>query len=113
MLALLTSGQARAADSTQPLETIEVRGSLAEVRKQVQAFVTEVTRKEGDLIGRWDKRICPMIAGVSDDQVAFIRHRLIEVEAEARKRAVDEGKACQPNLFIIITDEPEQVLDDW
>lgn len=113
MFAALATQAAFAADSTQPIETIEVRGSLAEVREQVQTFVTQVTRKEGELIGRWDKRICPMIAGISDDQAAFMRHRLLEIEAEARKRTLDEAGACKANVFVIITQEPDQVLADW
>jgi hypothetical protein len=112
-LSLLTSGLTLAAEANQPIETIEVKGSRAEVRKQVQTFVTAVTRKEGKLIGRWEKPICPMIVGVSDDQAAFIRHRLLEIEAEARKRAIDESRACRPNLFVILTDETQQVLDGW
>jgi len=112
-LAVLASGLLVAARSSESIETIEVRGSRAEVRKKVDAFVMSVTRKEGLLIGRWEKRICPMIAGVSDDQAEFMRHRLREIEAEARKQPFDETRNCSPNLFVIITDEPEKVLDDW
>ena len=112
-IALLCPRRTLAVESNQPLETIEVKGSRAEVRKQVQTFVAAVTRREGNLIGRWEKAICPMIVGVSEEQGAFIRHRLLEVEAEARKRKVDEARKCRPNLFVIVTDEPQQVLDGW
>src|SRR5947207_608958 len=99
MLFLPVARPAAAANANEPMETIEVRGSLAEVRKQILTFVSEVTRSEGELIGRWETRICPMIGGVSDDQAAYMRHRLLEVEAEARRRKVDETRACQPNVF--------------
>jgi hypothetical protein len=113
MLALLTTNVVVAADSNQPLETIEVRGSRAEVRKQAESFVAEVTRLDGDLIGRWRDSLCPSIVGLSDSQNEFIRNRLYEVEAKVRKRKAQPDLKCQPNLFVIITENADGVLAGW
>jgi hypothetical protein len=99
--------------ASDPLETVEVTGSRAQVRKQVEVFVSEVTRADGELIGRWHDRVCPLAVGMSDAQAQFVRQRLVEVQDRARKLKTDPTKACKPNLFVIVTDEPDQVLAQW
>jgi len=99
--------------ANEPLETVEVQGSREAVRKQVEIFVSEVTRADGEYIGRWDVATCPLAAGLSDEQADFLRHRLIEIADRVRKHTTDPAKPCKPNLFIIITEDPDQVLAEW
>lgn len=109
--ALVGLTTSRAADA--PLETVEVQGSRAQVRKQIQSFVSQVTRKDGELIGRWRDLVCPFVAGLSDPQDEFIRHRILEVEARVRKREATFDRQCPPNLFVILTDDVDHVLAQW
>jgi hypothetical protein len=102
---------ARAAQD--PLETVEVTGSRAQVRKQVETFVSEVTRADGDAIGRWGMVTCPLVAGLSDPQADFLRHRLIEIQDEVRKSTTDLSKPCKPNLFVIVTEDPDGLMAEW
>jgi hypothetical protein len=102
-----------AAASSDSMETIQVEGSRAEVRKQVQSFVAKVTRMDGDLIGRWRDSICPWVVGLSDAQNEFIRVRLLEVEAKVRMRSAKPDRKCQPNIFVIVTDDADGVLAGW
>jgi hypothetical protein len=95
------------------LESIEVTASRAEKRREIRTFVQKVTRFEGGLVGRWDALICPMVVGVSDAQAQFIRHRLVEVQNTVRKDRPRAKAKCPPNFFVIVTDEPDQVLADW
>lgn len=99
--------------SNNPVETVTVRGSRAEIRKQVESFVAKVTRSDGELIGRWRDSLCPLIAGLSDSQNAFVRNRLLEVEARVRERAAQPDRKCSPNVFVIVTDDADGVLAKW
>jgi hypothetical protein len=96
-----------------PLETVEVTASREKVRREIQTFVHKVTRLEGEFVGRWGAPICPTVVGVSDSQAQFIRHRLIEVQDAVRKHEATTQPKCRPNLFVIITDEADQVVADW
>jgi len=102
---------ARAADST--METVEVTASREKMRREIVTFVHKVTRLEGEFVGRWSGFVCPMVVGVSDAQAMFIQGRIIEVQNTARKKKPKPDAKCDPNLFVIITDEADQVLADW
>lgn len=95
-----------------PLDTVVVTGSVEQTRRQIQTFVTKVTRADGELIGRWRDLICPLVVGLSEEQARFVALRLIEVQNMVRRRKVDDSP-CDPNLFIIVTDEAEQVIESW
>jgi len=96
-----------------PLDTVVVTGTREAVRQQIQTFVTTVTRKDGDLIGRWRNAICPKVVGLTDTQSQFVERRLIEVHDLVRKRDTNTAKRCTPNLFVIVTDDAEGVLSSW
>ncbi len=104
---------ASAASPSEPTETIQVEGSRAEVRKQVETFVAQVTRSDGELIGRWRDALCPLIAGLSDAQNEFVRNRMLEVEAKVREQGAKHDPKCRPNVFVIITDDADGVLEGW
>ena len=99
--------------ATEPLETVEVTASREKMRREIQTFVHKVTRLEGEFVGRWGVSICPLVVGPSDSQAQFIRHRLVEVQDTVRKYKSDPESKCRPNLFVIITDEAEQLIADW
>jgi hypothetical protein len=102
-----------AASSSEPTETIQVEGSRAEVRKQVETFVAQVTRADGDLIGRWRDAMCPLVAGLSDAQNEFVRNRMLEVESKVREQSQEHDPKCRPNVFVIITDDADGVFEGW
>lgn len=108
--ALLTSSAHAAKES---METVEVTASREQMRKEITTFVHKVTRLEGEFVGRWGGSICPMVVGVSDAQAEFVQNRLIEVQNKVRKKDAKREAKCHPNLFVIITDEADQVLTDW
>ena len=110
MALLLCAGAFAANDS---LETVEVTASREKLRKEIQTFVHQVTRLEGEFVGRWGGFVCPMAVGVSDAQAQFIQRRIIEVQNTVRKKKPNAEKKCDPNLFVIITDNADQVVADW
>jgi hypothetical protein len=83
------------------------------MRREIQTFVHKVTRLEDEFVGRWGEFVCPIAVGVSDGQAQFIQRRIIEVQNTVRKKQPKADAKCQPNLFVIITDEADQVLADW
>ena len=108
--AVFCSGAQAAND---PLETVEVTASRAKMREEIQTFVHKVTRLEGEFVGRWGGLVCPRVVGVSDEQAQFVQHRIIEVQNKARKKNAAPDAKCEPNLFVIITDDADQVIADW
>jgi hypothetical protein len=54
-----------------------------------------------------------MAVGVSDAQAQFIQRRIIDVQNTVRSKQPKRDAECHPNLFVIITDEVDQVLADW
>jgi hypothetical protein len=95
------------------VETIEVQGSRAELRKRIETFVSSAMRRENELVGRWNDALCPVVAGVAEAQATFIRDRLLSVEAEARNRPKTTPDHCLANTFIIVTDDPDALLAEW
>jgi len=102
---------ARAADNA--METVEVTASREKIRREIQTFVHQVTRLEGEFVGRWRMFVCPLAVGVPDAQAQFIERRVIEVQNVVRKKTAKPDAECDPNLFVIITDEPDQVVAEW
>ena len=111
LLAPWTTAPAHSADD--PLDTVVVTGSREAVRQEVRAFVENVTRMDGYLVGRWRTYVCPLVAGVSDSQAIFVRERIIEVYDAARKWKRKAGQACTPNMFVILAEDADQVMADW
>jgi hypothetical protein len=111
LIAALFAAGAHAANDS--LETVEVTASREKMRREIQTFVHKVTRLEGEFVGRWGRLVCPMAVGVSDEQAQFIQRRIIEVQNTVRKKQPSPNAECHPNLFVIISDEADQVLADW
>lgn len=111
LFAALSCAGAHAASNS--METVEVTASREKMRREIRTFVHQVTRLEGEFVGRWGNSICPLVVGVSDAQAEFVRRRLIEVHDQVRKMKSSSNSKCPPNLFVIITDQADQVLDGW
>jgi hypothetical protein len=107
------SSLAPAHSAGEPLDTVVVQGSREAMRREILTFVHKVTRLEGEFVGRWGEFVCPMAVGVSDAQAQFIQRRIIEVQDTVRKKKPKPDAKCDPNLFVIVTDEVDQVLADW
>lgn len=111
MAAALLASPAHAAKD--PLETVEVTASREKMREEITTFVHKVTRLDGEFVGRWGGTPCPMVVGVTDAQAQFVQDRIVEVQNKARKKNAKRDPKCNPNLFVIITDDADQVLADW
>lgn len=104
-----TESRDAVADPASGIETVEVLGSRETVRKAARAFVANITRFDGDELARWLLPICPVVYGVSPEQDEFVRQRILAVAANAGAPRALEAK-CRPNLLVVLTDQPEEML---
>jgi hypothetical protein len=95
------------------LETVEVEGSRAELKRKVMSFVSTVTRLDGDLVARWTDNapVCPIVAADVEAEGEFIRQRLLEIAKDAPLKVGDDK--CRPNLFVIVTASAGDFVERW
>ena len=94
-------------------ETVVVEGTRPEIVRRVHTFVTGITHRGYTLesLARWNEPICPLVAGVPSTQGEFILQRLSQA---ARAAGAPLGpRKCRPNLHVVLTPEPDQLLDLW
>ena len=75
----------------------------------VSGFATP-TRLTGK-IARWDAGVCPIVLGQQPDFVNYISQRVKAVAAQA-DAPVNNDAACTPNVEIIFTRMPQDLLND-
>lgn len=102
----------RDADSNATIESVEVIAKREALRNAIRAFVSNVTRADGENLARWRQPICPSVAGVTREQGEFVRSRILEIAATAGAPfSLDEK--CRSNLLVILTPEPDQLWKGW
>lgn len=112
LLASLWVGSALAGpqvtDPAQTIDTVEVTAQREKLRQAIVAFVSNITRWDGENVARWRKPVCPAVSGTTPEQGEYIRSRVLEVAASVNAPFSDD-KGCEANLLIILTDHPEQM----
>jgi len=91
-----------------PVENVTVTGSRRMYHDFSRNFAapTKMTGK----IARWERRICPVVAGQNPHSAAFITQHLKYV-ALAAGAPVNTEADCAPNIDIIFTTTPQALLD--
>ncbi len=82
-----------------------------ELEKRVSGFVSQIAAPENGAEGlaRWEAPpVCPLVSGLSRQDGEFILERLSEIAHRAGVPLADEH--CHPNLYILVTREPENLL---
>ncbi|MGA7541065.1 MAG: hypothetical protein WBW93_20085 [Steroidobacteraceae bacterium] len=102
------TGPAKAKLST---VTIEAAREHA-LRLKVDHFVTSVVVQPwNDTLYRWNDPICPLVAGLPKAFGKFILERISKAARDAH--APLAGSVCNPNLYVVATDDPDQLLKMW
>ncbi len=94
-------------------EEVVVEGTRPEIEKRVYTFVTGLTH-DGyavESLARWNKPICPLVAGIPAAQGEFIL-RGVSQAALAAGAPLGHRK-CRANFHVVVTSEPNQLLDLW
>jgi beta-lactamase regulating signal transducer with metallopeptidase domain len=98
--------QAPAETSTESVTVLGSRRMYHDFSRQFAA-PTKMTGK----IARWERRICPAVAGQDPHYAAFIAQHLKYI-ALAAGAPVNTDADCAPNIHIVFTTTPQDLLDN-
>lgn len=92
-------------------ENVTVTGlrSRETVGKFVKAFVAP-TRLTGK-IARWESGICPLAVGQQPGRTQYVTQRLKDIAATV-EAPVNNKEGCAPNIEIVFTTTPQELLDN-
>jgi hypothetical protein len=110
---LFTAGLTCAAAYDKVTEEVIVEGTRPEVEQRVNTFVKGVTHRgyAVESLVRWNKPICPLVAGIPANQGEFILHRISQAVLAAGAKLAAEK--CKPNFHVVLTPQPDELLDGW
>jgi hypothetical protein len=94
--------------------TVNAKRERAILEHRVDKFVYGITVTPfEDSIARWQARtpICPLVAGLSQDDGEYMLSRLSQIAAAAGASLAPEK--CQPNFFVVITSVPDELIAAW
>jgi hypothetical protein len=98
------------------IETITVEAARARERvvQQVNQFVSAIAVKRSDQsLANWQREIpiCPLVAGLPRGDGEYMLTRLSQIAAAAGAPLAPQH--CKPNLYVIVTSEPDALLKAW
>lgn len=92
--------------------TIEAARDRKALRRRVDKFTNAVlVRHWNRTMLRWDVQICPLVAGLPRQYGELVLARISQVATEAH--APLAARTCRPNLYVVITNDPDQLLRRW
>lgn len=103
------AGRAQAPTPPQENVTVTATKSREMLDKFAKAFTTP-TKLTGK-IARWEKGICPVAVGQEPAFTAFVTAR-VKAIAMAAGAPVSDAKSCTPNVEIVFTNAPQDLLDN-
>lgn len=99
----------QAANPDDTIDTVEVTAQREAMRKGIRAFVSNVTRFDGENVARWRFPICPSVIGAAREHGEFMRARIVEIAESVGAPLARDQKKCSPNLFVVLTPQPDQL----
>jgi hypothetical protein len=99
---------AETAAPTTPTESVTVTGSRRVLHEFSKTFAapTMVTGK----MARWEHRLCPRVTGQNEHYTRYITQR-VQYIAQVAGAPVDTDTSCRPNIEIVFTTTPQDLLD--
>ncbi len=97
------------------LPEVTVEAQQTALQQRVEVFVRGVTQNPGfsdhESLVRWNVPICLLAAGLAAEDLKTVSVRLTQIIAAAGAPLAREP--CQPNFVIVVTSEPDRVLEAW
>ncbi|HEX4272871.1 MAG TPA: hypothetical protein VHZ32_15880 [Rhizomicrobium sp.] len=95
-----------------PVENVTVNGRRVP-DEEIHAFVTARTAPTFKLgkVARWEKGICPTAMGLKSDFTDFVKKRVKEIAARVGA-PLDPNANCQPDIQIVFTTAPQDLLNN-
>jgi len=100
-----------AGSSSRSLDEVTVTARRAELAPKLIRFVDQIAAVENGGEGglaRWGAPVCPLVAGLEQREGGVILEHVSKVVHAAGLPAA--GRACRPNLFILVSAQPQQLL---
>jgi hypothetical protein len=78
----------KASQSDITIETVQVTATREQLREAIVTFVSNVTRRDGEHVARWNSPICPSVSGATPtfgqlaDYIAMISLARIDLDAD-------------------------------
>ncbi len=94
--------------------TVEAQRNREKLEREVNRFVSSTIvppSHYGQSLWRWKDQVCPLVAGMNKQQGEFVLARLSEIAKTAGAPLGSE--TCKPNLYVIVTPDPELLLKQW
>lgn len=94
--------------------TVEAARERKRVAQQVNQFVSAIAVKRSDQsLANWQREIpiCPLVAGLPREDGEYMLTRLSQIAAAAG--APLAPRHCKPNLYVVVTSEPDALLKAW
>lgn len=102
-------------DALPPPSEVTADATPAALERRVDAFVRAITHIPGssdeDSLVRWNTPICLLVAGLTTDDAKLVSGRLSQISSSSSAPLAQAP--CQPNFIVIVTSEPERVLNAW
>ncbi len=109
-----SSAPVAAPSSRNPPGVDEVTVSAQRARElvpRVEKFVGQIAALENDEgLPRWKVPVCPQVIGLPQQEGEFILGRMSEIARTAGIALAAEQ--CRPNLYIVVTPDPRQLLQN-
>jgi hypothetical protein len=107
------ASQEKAASAAKTQEEVIVEAQRLELKRRVYEFVTGVTERGYmvESLARWNKPICPMVAGIPSAQGEFILRHLSKA-VRAAGAPLGDSK-CKPNFHVVLTYDPDELMQLW
>jgi hypothetical protein len=109
-----TATGATAAAGGKPLPQVTVEADRVRLGHRLFTFVSSISRAipRDESLRRWQVPICPLVAGLTQDEAEFMLARLSQIVRQAGA-PLDKEHCVQPNLVVIVTPKPDELLNAW
>jgi hypothetical protein len=92
--------------------TVEVQKQRDALRREADTFVSAVAVQPwNSSLARWNIPICPLVAGLTQDEGEYILRRLSQIASTVGAPLAPER--CRPNYYVVATDDPDALLAAW
>lgn len=95
-----------------PLPQVTIEAQREALERRVRTFVSHSLQPAFDVsLTRWSVPVCPLVVGLQQDSSDYIATRVRQIATAAGVRTA--AARCEANLVILISDDPEAVLQAW
>jgi hypothetical protein len=94
--------------------TVEAARQREMVAQQASRFLSGITVVRRDQsLANWQREIpiCPLVAGLPREEGEYMLRRFSEIAASAGAPLAPEH--CKPNLFVVVSSNPDELLKAW